>query len=168
MVYDSLRDLKVGAWAGKKSLVSLGVLGFGEKALQRVSVSLGNHLSCGSGAPSLGEPTPCTSRGERQGGACRVPRDGEMEKEARRRVAKDSGHRMGPEVGEGPGWFLGLLHQHNLPPFQASQCTRSSHLHAPFIPGTTRVMGIISSALPPASCVTGQATPPPLRSSSLL
>lgn len=103
MAHDSLRDLKVGAWAGKKFLVSLGILGLGEKALQRVSVSLGDHLSCGSWAPRLGEPTSCTSRGERQGGASSVPTDREMEKEARRRVAKDSGERMGPEVGEGPG-----------------------------------------------------------------
>ena len=42
--------------------------------------------------------------------------DREVGKEARLRVTKGTGGRVGAEVGGAPGWFSGLPHQHTLPP----------------------------------------------------
>lgn len=74
----------------------------------------------------------------------------------RLRGTAGTGYRAGPggRGALGGSWGCHQLPHQHLPPFKTSQGTRSSHLHAPFIPGITRVVGISSPALPTASCVT--------------
>lgn len=67
----SLRGLTVGAWQGKKPSGSRGPWTQGESSSGSKRVPGKSPLQSprSSWAPSLGEPTPCTSSGERTGGS---------------------------------------------------------------------------------------------------